>query len=235
MTPVSLFFALLLTVALAVAVIGTAIKLMGYARTPVPYPIPLAPIPRNLLGVIGRLTLEIVFFRSLYRATRITWLFSWLFHLGLLALVLIHVRFFVQQMPSWLLWLIPHTTLATCAFIGGLVGLLARRLIVDRVRYVSSPADYLHLLLLIAIGTTGALMSHAASVNSYQVMLFAHGVITLDWQPLPTAAVWESLLLYTHLALVSLLLCLFPISKLIHGFGILFNPVLTGYGRRKKS
>jgi len=235
MTPVSIVFAVLMTTALVVFVIGTIAKLVNYRRTPVPYPIPLAPIPRSAFGAAGRLTVEMLFFRSLFRATKTTWLFAWVFHAGLLGLVLVHVRFFVQQMPDWLLWLIPHTTIATVAFTGGLLGLLVRRIVVDRVRYISAPSDYLHLLVLLGIALTGALMSYTGSINVYQVMRFANGVITLDWQPLPVAPLRETVLLYAHLTLVAGLLLVFPVSKLIHGVGIMFNPVLTGYDRNPRS
>ena len=37
----------------------------------------------------------------------------------------------------------------------GLAGLLVRRIVVDRVRYISSPSDYLMLLLILGIAATG--------------------------------------------------------------------------------
>lgn len=231
MTPVSLFFNLLLTAALAVFIVGTLLRLIGYARTPVPLPIPLAPIPKNAWGVAARLGAELFLFRSLFRASRITWFFAWTFHFCLVLLVLVHVRFFVVVVPAWLAVLIPYTSFATIGFIAGLSGLLVRRIVVDRIRYVSAPSDYLHVLLLLGIAATGALMSHAAAINIYQVMQFASGVVTLSWQPLPVTPRWESFLLYAHLLLIASLLLIFPISKLLHGVGIVFNPVFTGSDR----
>jgi hypothetical protein len=48
---------------------------------------------------------------------------------------------------------------------------------------------------------------------------FMLGLIRFDWQPIP-----EDPMLLLHLSLVIVLMLIFPISKLLHGPGILFSP-----------
>ena len=47
------------------------------------------------------------------------------------------------------------------------------------------------------------------------------GTLSLDWQPLPAAFG-----VYLHVSFVLLLIIIFPISKLVHGPGIVFSPTL---------
>ena len=101
----------------------------------------------------------------------------------------------------------------------GLAGLFARRIFVDRVRYISSPSDYLMLLLIIAIAGSGMLMTFVEPTDVVQLKAFALGLLYFDWQPLPT-----DVLLLTHLSLVLLLMVIFPISKLLHAPGLFFSP-----------
>jgi len=48
---------------------------------------------------------------------------------------------------------------------------------------------------------------------------FVLGLLYFDWQPLPANP-----LLLTHLALVSLLMIIFPFSKLLHAPAVFFSP-----------
>jgi nitrate reductase gamma subunit len=101
----------------------------------------------------------------------------------------------------------------------GLAGLLARRFLVDRVRYISTPSDYLMLVLLIAIGLSGMLMTFVAHTDIVSLKAFFMGLMYFDVQPLP-----QDPILLAHLALVALLMVIFPISKLLHAPGVFFSP-----------
>jgi nitrate reductase gamma subunit len=101
----------------------------------------------------------------------------------------------------------------------GLAGLWARRILVDRVRYISTPSDHLHLVLLIAIGLTGLAMRFVRHTDIIALKTFTLGLLHLELQPLPADPV-----LLVHLALVALLMAIFPISKLMHGPGLFFSP-----------
>lgn len=210
------------TAAILWALVATSYRLFQWATTPSPLPIPLTPAPRTRLGIAGRLTLELFAFRSLLRADRTTWLASLLFHYGLLFVIIMHVRFVFVQIPSLLMPFVIWSGWAAGAMVGGLFVLLARRALIDRMRYISAPSDYLHLLLLIAIAVSGVCLKRIWLVDTFAVGQFFRGVMTLHWQSLP-----ESAVLWVHLLLVLLLIIIFPVSKLLHGLGILFSPTLN--------
>jgi nitrate reductase gamma subunit len=101
----------------------------------------------------------------------------------------------------------------------GLGGLWARRWLVDRVRYISTISDHLHLALLLAIGLTGLAMRFVRHTDIIALKTFTLGLLRLDLQPLPADPV-----LLVHLALVAILMMVFPISKLMHAPGLFFSP-----------
>ncbi|MDE2416782.1 MAG: respiratory nitrate reductase subunit gamma [Burkholderiales bacterium] len=219
MSVLTITYAVLFYVATGVFVLGLAFKIRQYARTPAPLKIALTPAPLTQTGVGWRLTREVVFFESLFRSSKWTWLFGWMFHATLLLVVLRHLRYF--QDPVWLaVQLIqPFGTYAGFVMVAGLAGLWARRFLVDRVRYISTPSDHLMLALLIAIGLTGLGMRFVAHTDIVAVKAFMLGLMRLDIQPMPTDRV-----LLVHLTLVALLMIIFPISKLLHAPGLFFSP-----------
>jgi len=101
----------------------------------------------------------------------------------------------------------------------GLAGLLARRIVVERIRYISAPSDYAWLIILLVIAVTGLMMSFVTHIDIVQMKMFAMGVFGFDFQNLP-----ESIALLIHLLLVAVLLILFPFSKLLHAPGVFFSP-----------
>lgn len=219
MSALSLIYAALFYVASAVLVVGLALKIGAYARTPAPLKIPTTPAPTGAGGVALRLTREVVFFDSLFKASKWTWLFGWLFHAALLLVLLRHLRYF--QEPVWLPVVLvqPWGTYAGFALVAGLAGLWLRRRLVDRVRYVSTPSDHLHLALLLAIGASGLLMRFVAHPDIVAVKAFMLGLMRAEILPLPAQPV-----LLLHLALVALLMIVFPFSKLLHAPGLFFSP-----------
>jgi nitrate reductase gamma subunit len=219
MRALAIGYGLLFYAATAVFVIGVALKIRGYARTPAPLKIPTTPAPTTTTGAALRLTREVVFFESLFKANKWTWLFGWVFHAALLLVLLRHLRYF--QEPVWLpiVWVQPFGTYAGFALVVGLAGLWARRFLVDRVRYISTPSDHLHLALLLAIGLSGLGMRFVARTDIVAIKAYMLGLMRLDIQPLPTDP-----LLLLHLALVAVLMIVFPISKLMHAPGLLFSP-----------
>jgi nitrate reductase gamma subunit len=219
MSVVTIAYAALFYAATAVLVVGLALKIRSYLRTPAPLKIPTTPAPTTTSGVALRLTREVVFFESLFKASKWTWLFGWLFHASLLLVLLRHLRY-VQE-PVWapIVFVQFFGTYAGFAMVAGLAGLWARRFLVDRVRYISTPSDHLHLALLLAIGLTGLGMRFVAHTDIVAVKAFMLGLMRLDLQPLPADPV-----LLLHLALVALLMLVFPISKLLHAPGLFFSP-----------
>lgn len=215
----TVIYAMLFYAATAVLVIGVGLKIAGYARTPAPLKIATTPAPTTPAGVGLRLAREVVLFESLFKSSKWTWIFGWMFHAALLLVLLRHLRY-VQQ-PVWtpVVWVQAIGTYAGFAMVAGLAGLWARRFLVDRVRYISTPSDHLHLALLLAICATGLGMRFVAHTDIVALKAFMLGLIRFDWQPLPAD---PALLL--HLGLVILLMIVFPVSKLLHAPGLFFSP-----------
>ncbi len=224
MTALSIIYVILFYAAMAILIIGVANKVLQYARVPAPLKVPVTPAPLTKTGVAYRFFTEVVFFNSLFRATKWTWIFGWMFHLALLLAFFRHLRYVIS--PDSFLWPIINLEpvqsfgkYAGFAMVVGLTGLFARRIFVDRVRYISSPSDYLMLILLAAIAVTGLLMSFVAHTDIVQLKAFIMGLFFLDWQNLP-----NDIILLTHLTLVLFLMVIFPISKLLHAPGLFFAP-----------
>ena len=219
MGALSIAYAALFYAATAVLVIGLALRIRLYARTPAPLKIPTTPAPVSGGGVALRLVREVAFFESLFKSSKWTWLFGWMFHAALLLVLLRHVRYFQQPVWTPILWVQFLGTWAGFAMVAGLAGLWARRFLVDRVRYISTPSDHLHLALLLAIGLSGLALRFVAHTDVVAVKAFMLGLMRFDLQPLPADP-----LLLLHLGLVALLMIVFPISKLLHAPGLFFSP-----------
>ena len=212
-------FAALFYIASATLTLGVMRKIIQYVRTPAPLKIPTTPAPTTHFGVALRLLREIVLFESLFKASKWTWLFGWLFHFGLLLALLRHLRYFTEPVWGWVQWLQSAGIYAGFAMLVGLFGLWIRRVAVDRVRYISSPSDHLMLALLLAISASGLLMKYVWHTDVVAVKGFALGLLSFELITLPS----DSTLLI-HLALVIVLLLIFPISKLLHAPGVFFSP-----------
>ena len=215
----SVAFAVVLYAAAAVFLAGVGRKIVQYARVRAPLKIPTTPAPTTRLGVGLRMAREIVLFESLFKANLWTWLFGWVFHGALLLVLLRHLRYFVEPVWQWLVWVQPLGILAGLAMVGGLAGLWARRVLVERIAYISTPSDHLMLALLLLIAASGLTMKFVAHTDIVAVKIYFLGLLRLDLQPLPPDPV-----LYVHLALVTALLFVFPFSKLLHAPGLLFSP-----------
>jgi nitrate reductase gamma subunit len=219
MSTLSLIYVVLFYAATLLLLVGLGMKIAQYARTPAPLKIPTTPAPTTSSGVAFRMAREVVLFESLFKSSKWTWIFGWMFHLGLFLVLVRHLRYFVADVPGWLNAVQPFGKYAAFLMVAGLGGLLARRFLVDRVRYISTPSDYLHLLLLIGIGMSGAMMTFVAHTDIVALKMFALGLMRFAPQPVP-----EDPILLAHLAMVAVLMIIFPISKLLHAPGVFFSP-----------
>ena len=219
MSPLTITCALAFYAAAAVLVVGVAYRIVQYARTPAPLKIPTTPAPRTRAGVAARLLREVVLFESLFKASKWTWLPGWVFHAALLVVLIGHLRYFTEPVWAPVAFVQGVAPYAGLAMIVGLAGLWARRLFVDRVRYISAPSDHLMLALLVAIGGSGVAMRFALHTDIVALKAFALGLVRFDWQPVPTDGV-----LLLHLGLVFALMAVFPFSKLLHAPGVFFSP-----------
>lgn len=212
-------FTLLMYAAVLVLVIGLVLRILRYARTPVPLKIPTTPAPITAGGVAWRMTKEVVLFESLFKSSKWTWLFGWVFHAALLVLFVGHLRYVLEPVPAVCILAQNVALYAAIALLAALAGLWIRRVAVDRVRYISAPSDHLMLALLVAIGATGVLMRTVDPVDVVGLKLFTLGLLRFDFHPLPADP-----LIVVHLGLVALLMVVFPFSKLLHAPGVFFSP-----------
>lgn len=219
MPVLTIVYASLFYAATAILVFGVGYKVYGYARTPAPLKIPTTPAPTTATGVAFRMAREVVLFESLFKATKWTWMFGYLFHFTLVLVLLRHFRYFQQPVWTVIELIQPIGLYAAFGMVAGLAGLWARRFLVDRVRYISTLSDHLMLALLLAIALSGLSMKYVAHTDIVGLKTFMLGLMAFELQPLP-----EDPFLLVHLGLVATLMLIFPISKLLHAPGIFFSP-----------
>ncbi len=212
-------YAVIFYVATALFAGGLILRIYQYAKTPVPLKIPTTPAPVTRAGAAYRVLREVAIFESLFKANKWIWLFGWTFHVALALVLFRHLRYFTE--PVWIpVQLVqPFGIYAGFAMTGALAALWVRRVVNARMRYISDAFDHLILLLLIAIGATGLAMKFVARTDIVAVKAFFLGLMAFDWQPLPADPI-----LLTHLALVAVLMMVFPFSKLVHAPGVFFSP-----------
>jgi nitrate reductase gamma subunit len=253
-------FGVIIPYAAAVVFVGGVVaRVVGWARSPVPFRIPttcgqqksLSWIPQAKIenpsttaGVIARMALEVLCFRSLFRNTKTQivgdrvsypsnkwlWAAGLAFHYSFLVIVLRHLRFFLEPIPGFVLLLskldgflligMPAVYATTALFLGAVTFLLLRRIVSPPLRYISLVSDYFPLLLLVAIGLSGAWLRHVSKIDVPAVKAMLMSLIHLSPQPAESVGA----LFYAHLFLVSTLLAYFPFSKLVHGAGVFLSP-----------
>lgn len=219
MSIASYAYALLYYAATFILVGGVAYKVADYWRTPAPLKIPTTPAPTTRSGVVLRMAREVLVFESLFKSNLWIWACGWLLHAGLALVLMRHLRYFIEPVWGWVAFVQPFGIAGGFAMVAGLAGLWLRRLAVARIRYISTPSDHLMLVLLLAIGASGLMMKFVAHTDIIAVKVFFLGLMRFEPQPLPTDGP-----LLVHLALVAMLMIVFPFSKLLHAPGIFFSP-----------
>lgn len=224
MSFLTIAFAALFYAATILLVVGLARRIYMFAKTPAPLKIPTTPAPTTQSGVVLRMFREVVFFESLFKSTKWTWLFGWVFHMALFAVLFRHLRYFTESefILSVVGYVSPLFVYLAFAMIIGLLGLLGRRILVDRVRYISAPSDFLMLFLLLGIGISGALTTFVAHTDVVAVKSFFRHLMFVDFGGMPNLP--EDPIMVVHLMLVGILMIIFPISKLLHAPGVFFSP-----------
>lgn len=257
--------------AVATFIIGIVVRVIDWARSPVPFRIPTTagqewslpwiksnPIdnPRGTGGVIVRMLFEVLLFRSLFRNTRLEyakteggpkidyewekwlWLAALAFHWSFLIIFLRHFRFFLEPIPGFVhvlesldgfmqLGVLPFSSLGIPGvyitdglLLAAVTYLFIRRLYVSQVRYVSLPADYFPLFLILGLGLTGVLMRYFVRVDITAVKELAISLFKFS----PTVPEGIGVLFFIHLFMVSVLIAYFPFSKLMHFMGVFLSP-----------
>jgi len=216
---VTIAYAILFYAATLVLIGGLAFKIKKYATTVVPLKIPTTPAPTTRKGVVLRMLREIILFQSLFRANKWTWIFGWVFHVAMVFILLRHLRYFIDPVWDWITVIQPFGVYAAFAFVVGLFALGVRRVVVERIRYITGPSDHLMIIMLIAIAISGLFMKYVEHTDIVAVKAFMLGLMYFDLQPLP-----QDPAVLIHLGLVALLMIIFPFSKLLHAPGVFFSP-----------
>lgn len=242
--------------AVAVFIVGFCVRVVDWARSAVPFCIPTTcgqqeslpwikanciENPSTTKGVVGRMLLEVLCFRSLFRNTKVDlhegtvvtyssskwlWLGALAFHYSFLIIALRHLRFFTEPVPGLIHALesvdsmlqigAPVLYLTDLAFVVAVSYLLLRRVIVPQIRYISQPQDFFPLFLILGIALSGIFMRYFAKVDIISVKELTMRLATFSW----TIPEGVGALFYVHLFLVSVLLAYFPLSKLMHMGGV---------------
>lgn len=255
------FFGIILpSAAVLLFVVGFIYRVLKWASSPVPFHIPTVcgqqkslswieadniDSPYTTGGVVKRLALEILLFRSLlknekveleapqrilFRTSTYLWLGAMAFHWSFLVIVLRHLRFFLEPVPSFFIvlqrldsilqGLLPVIYISDLIILIALAYLFMRRVIYPQVRYISLPSDYFVIFLIAGITSSGLLMRLFFKVDLVQVKEWVMAM--LSFRPMPPKGV--NLFFYIHLSFVSLLVACFPLSKLMHMPGIFLSP-----------
>lgn len=217
-----IIFTVLVYPALAVFVLGTALKLTDWWQTPVPLKIPLPTTARRDWEARLDLVVDALTFRPLWRRNKPYWLAILLFHGSLLLVMLRHLRYFVDPLPSWLTALQGPGVAAGYVLPAVVLFLIGRRLYVPALICTSTWADFFALLLLLSISLTGLATRLLFRVDVTAVKDLGLGLWRLEALPPPR----PGLFLY-HFILVLVLLLYFPFSKLTHGLSPWFSPTLN--------
>ncbi len=201
--------------------------------------------PHTGLEAFLRMVLEVLCFRSLLRNTKAEvrpggrliqgsskwlWAGALAFHWCFLVVLVRHLRFFIEPVPGCVQLVasldgflqvgVPAMTVTSLVLFGALLFLLLRRLVTAQVRYISLPADYFPLFLLLSIVATGLLLRHVVRTDLSAVKEVAMGLVTFS----PATGEGAHWLFYAHLFFVSVLLAYFPFSKLMHMGGVFLSP-----------
>jgi nitrate reductase gamma subunit len=201
--------------------------------------------PSTALGAFIRMAFEVLLFRSLFRnirtelrvGPRLTyasskwlWIAALAFHYSFLIILLRHLRLFTEPVLPVVKTLetldaffqvgVPLLYITDVVLIGAVTYLFLRRVLIPQMRYISLPADYFPLFLILSIGITGVLMRYFFKVYVIGIKELTMGLINFK----PVIPEGFGVLFYIHLFLVSTLFAYFPFSKLTHMAGVFLSP-----------
>ncbi|MFH1919841.1 MAG: respiratory nitrate reductase subunit gamma [Planctomycetota bacterium] len=223
--------AILPYVAVLVFVAGMIWRFCTWKKLASP-PMTLFPAPptegANTLNTVK----EVLLFPGLFKSDRLLWVLAWGFHAVLALILLGHLRVFTNADSILMaLGMSEDAILAMSGLAGGAAGvlillatllLLARRLAVPRVREITGTADYLALVLIGLIITTGNMMRFGAEHFDLGLTRQYFADLAL-FRDVTGAAALENSIFVVHMCLAFLLLLCMPFSKLLHFGGIFFT------------
>jgi len=214
--------------------------------------------PSTVLGVLGRMALEVFFFRSLFRNLKTQlgedkklsygeakwlWAAGLAFHYSFLVILIRHLRFFTEALPfpvklvegldSFLQIGTPLLYMTDLVLLGAVFYLFLRRVGIPQLSYISLINDYFPLFLIFGIGLTGVLMRYFYKTDIVSVKMLTMSLVSFS--PIAPAAEIGPIF-YIHLFLICVLFAYFPFSKLVHMAGVFMSPTrnLANNSRTKR-
>lgn len=241
----AIVYSYIFLIAFAIFVIGFIYRVIKWANIPVPLNIVTTgrgylDNPQSRTAAVLRMASEVFIFKSLWGNTKydlehhevnsnkVLWLGAWLFHVAFFLIVLRHLRFFIEPVPSWIAtvraveiigpsW--PGLSFTSLVIIFTLSYLFVRRLVNPELKYISILGDYFIVLLILAIAVSGGIVAYYKLVDITAIKVYALSLMAFN--PVAPSFHW---FFYVHFFLVSLLLAYFPFSKLMHAPGVFFSP-----------
>jgi nitrate reductase gamma subunit len=241
---------------------GMIYRVLTWGSAPVPFRIPTTcgqqkslpwikqsklESPSSTLGVLGRMALEVFFFRSLFRNLKTQlhdgpkisygeakwlWLAGMAFHWSFLLIFIRHLRFFtgklllpvqmLEGLDSFLQVGTPLLYMTDLVLLAAVFYLFLRRVGLPQVRYISLVGDYFPLFLIFGLALTGVLMRYFYKTDIISVKTLAMSLV--GFNPDPTVLGKIGALFFIHLFLLCVLLIYFPFSKLVHMAGVFMSP-----------
>jgi nitrate reductase gamma subunit len=251
---------------------GIIYRILKWGSSPVPFRIPTTcgqqkslpwikqsklENPSGMMGVLGRMALEVFLFRSLFRnlktqlndGARLTygeakwlWLAGMAFHYSFLLILIRHLRFFLTPVPgviqtiagldSFLQVGTPLLYLTDVVLLAAVTYLFIRRAALSQVRYISLIGDYFPLFLILGIVVSGVIMRYFIKTDIVGVKMLTMGLVTFS----PTIPGGIGPVFFIHLFLLCVLFAYFPFSKLVHMAGVFMSPTrnLANNNRAKR-
>ena len=259
--------------AVATFLVGVSYRVVRWSLSPVPFRIPTTcgqqkslpwikaswlENPYSTTGVVFRMLLEILLFRSLFRNTKtelrqgprliygeskFLWLGALAFHWSFLVIFLRHLRFFTEPVPHWVLLLDTGGQLFPnrcsdpvrhrCGHSSWPYFTCCKGGWRDpQVHYISLLADYFALFLILGLALSGIWMRYFTRVDIVAIKQLAIGLVTFS----PIVPKEVGPLFFVHLFLLSTLAAYFPFSKLMHMGGVFLSPTrnLANNNRMKR-
>jgi nitrate reductase gamma subunit len=193
----------------------------------------LFPAAKSNLTVVARVARDTVLFGKTFSMSKSLWVMAALFHLGLLFVVLGHVRTVTETGFLWS-WFnldeqgIKDVSSALGMTAGGLILagaiLLLTRRLTPTMRVLSIFQDYFVLNMLLMIILLGFAMRLWMPVHVDEIQHYAQGVLTLR----PAVEIHNALFL-SHFFLAQVLIMYLPFSKLVH---LVSKPVAESWTMR---
>jgi nitrate reductase gamma subunit len=268
----TLFGVIIPYLAVATFIIFMIVRILKWGSSPNPFRIPTTcgqqksfpwikhsklENPSGVLGVIGRMLLEVLFFRSLFRNLKTQlrensqltygeakwlWAAGLAFHWSFLIILVRHLRFFTQQVPaavqlvelldSFLQIGVPLLYMTDAVLLGAVTYLFLRRIAIPQMRYLSLGNDYFPLFLIFGIALSGVLMRYFFKTDIVSVKILTMSLVAFN----PSIPQGIGVIFYIHLFLICTLFAYFPFSKLVHMSGVFMSPtrVLANTSRVKR-